>query len=77
MERSFLSFSTDLPLSGKVKRCLLGLLLVLLLKVLLGLLLGNSLLLQMIEYAILILFILVLYPLIFCKAEGALRRQPH
>ena len=77
VERSFLSFSTDLPLSGKVKRCLLGLLLVLLLKVLLGLLLGNSLLLQMVEYAILILFILVLYPLTFCKAEGALRRQPH
>lgn len=69
LERVHICFSTDLNRREKIRRFVIGLILVLILKLGLGLISQNFLLLKMAEYGLLVLFIIAGYPALFTKGK--------
>ncbi len=67
LERVHIRFSTNLCPSGKIRRFLIGLVLVLILKLALSFFSQDILLFKMAEYGLLVLFIIAGYPALFVK----------
>lgn len=69
-ERKYLNFRTDgFSTTGQICKLIIGLILTLLLKEGISLIAGSSVLAKMAEYFILVLWILIIYPFLFSKAQ--------
>ena len=70
VERRYMNFSCDMKhRSAQALKLVIGLAVALLLKEGIGLLLGSSVLAKMLEYFILVLWVLVIYPFLFSKIQ--------